>query len=373
MSQAGLGATQTVSLIVPAYNEGGHIYRNLEVLWQHLRNGPYSFEIVVIDDGSSDGTGSEILRFAENHDSVTVLTHVSNLGIGQALRSGFRAATGTYLISFDSDLSYSPDHIDRLVETIATTGAKVVVASPYMEGGSVENIPRLRAILSRVANRLLRTLSISHTSTITGMVRAYDRRFIKGISFKSNNNQINPEIIYKAALLREPIVEIPATLRWTRSEEDTRKRRRSFSVVRTTVDFLFSGFIFRPFIFFILPGMLALLLAFYSLIWAAFHTIRFLPDDAEDLDSLISSALADAFALSPHSFVIGGIALVFASQLISLGILSAQNKRYFEEMFYQGNWLSKHLNPDETTRVEGSEARTAVPSGQQVSTSDSEG
>jgi len=333
----------SVSIVVPAYNEATHLYQSLETLYDHLLDARFDWEMIVVDDGSSDDTGEEARRFAKEHDRVSVVEHITNLGLGQALKTGFKASRGQYIVTFDADLSYSPDHVDQLVSTIETTGAKVVVASPYMEGGSVEGVPRLRAVLSKVANRILSTLSLSHVSTTTGMVRAYDARFIQRLALKSVDNQLNAEIIYKTGLLRERVVEIPARLRWTRDEEDTKKRRGSFSIIRTTLDFLFSGFIFRPFMFFILPGAVLLLIAFYALGWAVVHVLTAIPDQTGPLNNMISDAAAAAFAASPHSFVIGGMALIFATQLITLGIVSAQSKRYFEELWYQGNDASNRL------------------------------
>ena len=333
----------SVSIVVPAYNEATHLYQSLETLYDHLLDARFDWEMIVVDDGSSDDTGEEARRFAKEHDRVSVVEHITNLGLGQALKTGFKASRGQYIVTFDADLSYSPDHVDQLVSTIETTGAKVVVASPYMEGGSVEGVPRLRAVLSKGANRILSTLSLSHVSTTTGMVRAYDARFIQRLALKSVDNQLNAEIIYKTGLLRERVVEIPARLRWTRDEEDTKKRRGSFSIIRTTLDFLFSGFIFRPFMFFILPGAVLLLIAFYALGWAVVHVLTAIPDQTGPLNNMISDAAAAAFAASPHSFVIGGMALIFATQLITLGIVSAQSKRYFEELWYQGNDASNRL------------------------------
>lgn len=330
-------------MVVPAYNEARHLYENLDQLWTHLDSTPFIWDIIVVDDGSTDGTGAEARRFAHERDRVSVIQHPTNLGLGQGLKTGFRHAKGTYVIAFDADLSYSPDHIDRLATTIAATGAKIVVASPYSKQGSVQGVPKMRALMSRVANRLLRMLSISRVTTITGMVRAYDRKFISGLSLKSVDNQINAEIIYKAGVLRQPVVEIPANLVWTRDEEETKTRGKSFSIIKTTLDFLFSGFIFRPFMFFVLPGAILGALALYSLGWALYHVFAFLPEQSGSLDIIIGDAIGDAFTESPQSFVIGGIALIFAFQLISLGILSAQSKRYFEEMWFQGYWLSGQM------------------------------
>ena len=335
------GAWPRLSVVVPAFNEAPSLYANLGRLRSHLAGAPFTSELVVIDDGSSDETAAEANRFAADHDGVTVVIHPHNLGLGQAIKSGFRAARGDILVTFDADLSYSPDHIDRMVSTMVATGASVVVASPYMAGGSVTGVPPMRALLSRWANKILRRLSLHHISTVTGMVRAYDREFVDGLSLKAMDNQINAEIIYKATLLRREIIEIPGNLVWTRDEVETKRRSGNLRFVTMIVDSLFSGFIFRPFTFFMLPGAIVMVLSLYALGWSAYHLLRFLPDQSGSLDAIISGAAAAAFAYSPHSFVIGGIGLVVAFQLISIGIISAQNKRYFEEIWFQGDLMSR--------------------------------
>ncbi len=361
MSQAIPGGDQSntfVSLIVPAYNEARTLYSNLETLHAHLQELPFEWELLVIDDGSSDDTGAEAIRFADGHDGVRLISHSANFGLGQALRTGFHNAQGDILVTFDSDLSYAPEHIDRLVQTMQTTGASLVVASPYMEGGSVTGVPRMRAVMSRYANWMLRRLSLHHISTVTGMVRAYRRDFIDNISLKSVDNQINAEIIYKATLLRRLVIEIPGHLVWTRNEEETKERSGKLRYVTMIIDSIFSGFIFRPFSFFIVPGFILFVLAAYSLGWAFWHFLTFLPDQSGSLDAVISGAAADAFALSPHSVVIGGISMVLAVQLFSIGIISAQSKRYFEELWFQGAWLADaERSGERAARLDGESIR----------------
>lgn len=353
-----------VSVIVPAFNEEEHIHDNLTRLLRRLdASWPNSSELIMIDDGSTDATRRIAQELAEREERLTVIGHKTNLGLGMALRTGFRAARGDYLVTFDADLSYGLDLIDSLVSTIHATGCKVVVASPYMEGGTVSGVPRLRAWLSRIANGLLRRLSNSHVSTVTGMVRAYDRRFLQMLSLKAVDNQINAEIIYKTELMREGIVEIPAHLRWTRTDEDTKRRKMHLSLLRTSVDFAFSGFIFRPFLFFVLPGVMLLLLAVYTLSWSLFHVIRFLGGRSGGLDSIISAAVADAFAFSPHSFVVGGLAAIFAVQLIGFGIMAAQSKRYFEELFHLNTFVRAGSLPSASTSDPILPDKEGMPSG----------
>lgn len=325
-----------ISIVVPAFNEAGHLQASLTAIKEAAESlaDRFQYELVVVDDGSTDQTGEVIRHFADSHDDVVALFHPHNFGLGQALKTGFGASRGQYIIAYDADLSYDPSHICRLAETIHASGADVVIASPYMTGGTVVGVPRLRRVLSQTANRLLRRMSNSHVSTVTGLVRAYRASLIQSLSLKSVDNQINAEILYKAEMLRSFIVEIPADLHWTRDEVDTNRRRGNTSIIRTTLDFAFSGFIFRPFLLFVVPGVILMFLALYALGWAGYHVIRLIPRHTGSLDEIISDAFGEAFARSPHSFVVGGLAAIFAVQLISVGIISAQSKRYFEDAYH---------------------------------------
>jgi hypothetical protein len=170
------------------------------------------------------------------------------------------------------------------------------------------------------------------------MVRAYDRRFLQSLDLKAPDIEINTEIIYKAQLLRGLIVEVPAHLDWTALSEGP-PRRSSIRYVRSITAYGFAGFLFRPFMFFILPGLFVLLLAAYTLNWSAIHVVEeFLILDG-NLEFRISQAFANAYTAFPHGFIVGGLALVMATQLISLGLASAQAKRYFEELFHLGTTI----------------------------------
>ena len=116
-------------------------------------------------------------------------------------------------------------------------------------------------------------------------------------------------------------------------------------IFRSILASLISGFVFRPFMFFILPGIGLFLLSLYPIAWAVIHTIAFFikqPASGLSLGYRFSDAVAAAFAQSPHSFIVGGIALMIAIQLISLGTLALQNKKYFEEMFHLGSTVYRH-------------------------------
>jgi glycosyltransferase involved in cell wall biosynthesis len=101
-----------VSLVIPAYNEGSILQENLERIEQytHQENKSFCWEFVIINDGSKDDTGAIATQFSRNKSNVVIVHHPSNLGLGQALKSGFAYAQGDYIITLDVDLSYAPYH-----------------------------------------------------------------------------------------------------------------------------------------------------------------------------------------------------------------------------------------------------------------------
>jgi glycosyltransferase involved in cell wall biosynthesis len=341
------GGKPLVSVVVPAYNEAGILKGNLIKLYEYMKSlqKDYRWEIIVVNDGSTDGTGDIADAFAKDRSNVHVVHHVTNFRLGQALRTGFNHCKGDYVVTMDLDLSYSPDHIERMLSTIRQTGAQIVMASPYMPGGKTSNVPLLRRLLSKWANRFLSAAAHhGNFSTLTGMVRAYDAKFLKSLNLKAMDVDINPEIIYKGMILRARILEIPAHLDWGDQKKKGKKRTSSIRILKTIVSCLLSGFIFRPFMFFILPGFALFLLCLYPLIWAMIHTFTYYEKLSFSHPTLsfghhLSGAVAEAFKLSPHSFLISGFTLMLALQLISLGVLALQNKRYFDELFHLGTTI----------------------------------
>jgi hypothetical protein len=177
------------------------------------------------------------------------------------------------------------------------------------------------------------------------MVRAYDGNFIRGVHLRAQGSEINPEMIYKGLMLRARMGEIPAHLAWPDTSAGQPKRRSSLQISRQILAVLLSGFLFRPVVFFILPGALMLLLAVYVNTWMLAHFWVHFQGLAEigSFTSRASLAVAGAYQQAPHTFLVGGLAAMLSIQLIGLGILSLQSKSYFEETFHLGSSMYRLL------------------------------
>jgi glycosyltransferase involved in cell wall biosynthesis len=322
---------------LPCYNEEAILQANLNLVIQYLedRSSKYKWEIVLINDGSRDSTGIIADDFAKENSHIRVIHHPTNLNLGNALKTGFKNSKGDIIVVMDIDLSYSVDHIEKLVDTLIEKSSDIVIASPYMPGGKVTDVPFTRKLMSRWVNQFMRIAAQDKYHTYTGMVRAYKRDFIQTVNLKTKDYEINPEILYKAMILRARIVEIPAHLDWTEQNKFAGKRKSSIKVLRGFFSGIMSSFIFRPYIFFLAIGAILMLLSMYELIWLLVDTLSYISDASGTIPTF-SQSLAQQFRKNPQSFIVGGVTFLAAIQFLSLGFLSLQSKRYFEELFHLG-------------------------------------
>lgn len=334
-----------ISVLLPCYNEEAIIEANVNRIINYLENvGKYKWEIIIVNDGSKDKTGEIANNLSQQNNQTRVIHHPVNLNLGRALQTGFCNAKGDIIVVLDIDLSYSVDHIGLMVDQMIETSCDMVVASPYMKGGKVTAVPFGRKTMSKWVNRIMRFASQEKFHTFTGMVRAYKSEFIKNINLKTKDYEINPEIMYKAMILRARIIEIPADLDWTEQNKLAGKRVSSIRVLRGFFSGIMAAFIFRPYIFFVIIGSILMILSMYQLVWLLVDTLIDLHQcvGIGDLASCsFSISLAKQFAKNPQSFLVGGITFLASIQFLSLGFLSLQSKRYFEELFHLGTALKR--------------------------------
>ncbi len=139
-----------LSIVIPAFNEADHIYNNLEQVAQTL--GDLAFEIVVVDDGSSDATFGECRRAQVDGLPVQVVRQPANEGKGAALIHGVEHAAGERVAFLDADLEIAPHYLLRMMEVLEDTGADVVIGT---REGSANRFPLARRALSRTYRWLI--------------------------------------------------------------------------------------------------------------------------------------------------------------------------------------------------------------------------
>lgn len=193
-----------VSIVMPVYNERATVLRVVVSLHDALSD--FSYEILLVDDGSIDGTLGEIQLLA--CDSVRVLTHAVNRGKGAALRTGFRECRGDIIVVQDADLEYDPRDILRLIQPILDGKADVVFGSRFH--GEVQ---RVHLFYHRIANGMLTLFSNLMTNlNLSDMecgYKAFRREVLESFEIKESRFGVEPEITAKVAKRGYRIYEVP--------------------------------------------------------------------------------------------------------------------------------------------------------------------
>ena len=191
-----------LSVIIPVYNERATIAR----LLQRVRDVNIEKEIIVVDDGSTDGT-REVLEKLQDKIDILVY-HDRNQGKGAAIRTGVVKATGDVVVIQDADLEYDPQEYHRLIKPIADGRADVVYGSRFMGGDE----HRVLFFWHFVGNQFLTLLSNMFTNlNLTDMETCYKMLkadVIKGITIEQNRFGFEPEITAKVAKMHCRIYEV---------------------------------------------------------------------------------------------------------------------------------------------------------------------
>ena len=245
-----LNGVPEISIVCPMYNEeaiiGDSIRKKLPVLDQL----PVKWELILVNDGSTDRTLEITQEAIRGHDRVRVVSYNRNRGRGYALRTGFKSSHGKYVITTESDMTWGADIIQRLYEELQNSCAEVVIASPYAKGGTLENVPLKRAFLSRLGNQILRRTVPRDITMLSGMTRGYVGDFIRALPLEQDRKEIHLEIISKACMLGCHFSEIGATLRWKKPTGDQPKRKSKFRASKLIISHLLFGFHEAPILLF---------------------------------------------------------------------------------------------------------------------------
>lgn len=158
-----------ISVIMPAYNESGHIYKNIMETCGVFEKTKRYFEIIVVDDGSTDSTYAEAKKAEDSAENVKVVHYSMNNGKGNALKEGFKHATGDYVVFLDSDLDLHPSQLHRLFRVMRNNRADVVIGSKHHPKSQL-HYPMTRKVISRVYAAALKVLfNLPLRDTQTGL------------------------------------------------------------------------------------------------------------------------------------------------------------------------------------------------------------
>ncbi len=148
-----------LSIVIPAYNEAERITPTLRQFHQYLTILNIPFEILVVDDGSTDDTVAVVKALQQDMPQLAVLPLPVNQGKGNAVRQGMLAARGSVRLFSDADGSTPIEEIDKLLHTLERGDTDIAIGSRYMEGAEVLKAqPKFRVVWSRLTNKLVQRM-----------------------------------------------------------------------------------------------------------------------------------------------------------------------------------------------------------------------
>jgi dolichol-phosphate mannosyltransferase len=233
MTEGGDRPSQRTLVIIPTYNERD----NLPLIVGRVHTARPDVDVLVVDDGSPDGTGELANELAlADPDRVHVMHRASKAGLGAAYLAGFAWGLGrgyTVLVEMDADGSHAPEELYRLLDAV-DAGADLSIGSRYIDGGTVRNWPRRRKLLSQTANGYSRIMLGVQINDITAGYRAYRREVLEKIELGTVDSKgycFQIEMTWRTITAGFTVAEVPITF----TERELGKSKMSGSNIREAI------------------------------------------------------------------------------------------------------------------------------------------
>lgn len=211
-----------LSVVIPAYNEEESIEKTVSELIAALEEKKIVHEIFVVNDNSKDNTLSVLKKLSERYPSLKFETNLGPNGFGYAVRYGLERFTGDCVAVVMADLSDSPEDLIKFYQTMLEGNYDCVFGSRFIKGGRTIDYPRVKKIINRIANQIIRLMMNIKYNDTTNAFKLYKRHTIEGIKpFLSPHFNLTVELPLKAIIRGYSYTVLPNS--WTNRKHGVSK------------------------------------------------------------------------------------------------------------------------------------------------------
>ncbi len=202
-----MGPEPLLSVIIPVYNEK----ESLEAVIEAVRNAPFSKEITVVDDGSTDGTAGVLSKILERYPDIVLVRHEANCGKGEAVRTAIGRVRGELVIIQDADLEYDPADYEKLIKAFEDPNIQVVYGSRFLSGKQITD--PFQYFANRVITALGNWLFHSRLTDLETCYKMFRRDLLKSFDLRSSGFEIEVELTASSLKAGVAIAEVPIRYR----------------------------------------------------------------------------------------------------------------------------------------------------------------
>jgi len=267
-----------ISIVSPFYNEQAILANALDRMIFNLEKMEESWELVVVNDGSTDNSLAVATEKTAIDPRIKIVTYEKNQGRGYALKRGIDHAQGELIITTEIDCSWGDNIVASLSHALYQDKTlDIVIASTKLPGGGYVNVPSNRVFLSKVANSFLRLTVSKKTTMFTGMTRGYRAAAIKRLPISEKGKEFHLDVLAKANAFGLKVGEIPATITW-QDEKLARagapKRKSSSKIPNIIRSHLLFGLSGRPYRYLFSSSLITGSLAIAFLSWGVVNFLK---------------------------------------------------------------------------------------------------
>lgn len=198
-----------LSVVIPAYNEAINLPGTLDGIVAALRGEGIAFEVVVVNDNSSDDTRRLVVEYGRTNPEVRVVDNVPPRGFGRAVRMGLRSFSGEVVALVMADHSDDPQDIVRCYRKLLE-GYDAVFGSRFRRGSKVSNYPTYKLVVNRLVNKMLQVMFLSPYNDLTNAFKVYHRSVIEGVGpLQACHFNITIELSLSTLIRKYRIAELP--------------------------------------------------------------------------------------------------------------------------------------------------------------------